>query len=210
MREKTVVALYDHFRDAEAAVAEAVQAGAARDKVALLANTSSGDHPALALNPAFAREEFDADSTAQSGLVTGAEVGIGLGGLLGFLAGISSVAIPGIGFLIAAGTWATVAAGAAAGGAVGAIVGALTDHGVSDKDAHLFAEGLKRGGTLITLVVAEDQVPAMTAIFKKHGAVDTEDRIAPWNAEGWISFAQSGGSLAYIGATADGARARVA
>jgi hypothetical protein len=203
MREKTVVALYDHFENAKSAVAEMIGAGAARDTIALLANTSTGDHPALSLNPAFAREEFDTDSSAQSGIVTGAEVGVGLGGLMGFLIGISSVAIPGIGFLIAAGTWATVAAGAAAGGAVGAIVGALTDHGVSDKDAHLYAEGLKRGGTLITAVVPEDHVAAMTEICKKHGAIDIEDRVAPWNAEGWVSFEQSGGSLAYIGTAAN-------
>jgi hypothetical protein len=188
MREKTVVALFDRFADAKAAVGDLIQAGAPRDQIALLANTSMGDHPALSLNPAFAGEEFDTDSHEQPGMVTGAEVGIGVGGILGFLLGISTLSIPGLGFLIAAGTWATVAAGAATGGVIGAVVGRLTDHGVSDRDAKLYAEGLKRGGTLVTAVVAEEKVAAMSAVFKTHGAVDIEDRLAPWTAEGWVSF----------------------
>ncbi len=188
MREKTVVALYDRFTDAEAAVADLIAAGAPPEKISLLANNSAGDHPALAVNPAFAREEFDIDSHEQSGFVTGAELGIGVGGVLGFLLGVSTVAIPGFGFLIAAGTWATVGAGVATGGILGAIVGGLADHGVSDKDAHLYAEGLKRGGTLVTVVVLEAHTAAMRAIFHKHGAVDIEGRAAPWNPEGWVGF----------------------
>jgi hypothetical protein len=198
MREKTVVALYELFDGAKAAVGELIEAGVGRDKIALLANSSSGDHPALSLNPAFAREQFEADSTEQSAVVTGAEVGIGVGGVLGFLLGISTVAIPGLGFLLAAGTWATVAAGAATGGALGAVIGALTDHGVSDKDAHLYAEGLKRGGTLVTVVVPESEVAAMTAIFKRHQAVDIEDRAAPWNAEGWVGFEHDGSAMPVV------------
>jgi hypothetical protein len=196
MREKTIVALYDRFDDAQAAVADLIAAGVAREKISLLANSSTGNHPALLLNPAFARREFDADSTAQAGVVTGAEVGIGLGGILGFLIGISTIVIPGIGFLIAAGTWATVAAGTTAGGVIGAIVGALTDHGVSDKDAQLYAEGLRLGGTLVTLVAPEEKAAQMRAIFKGHGAADIEGRAAPWNAEGWVGFEQGDGILA--------------
>jgi len=188
MQENTVVALYDTFRSAKEAVTEIVQAGGSRDHIAMLANDSTGDHPPLSINPAWAREEFDTDSTSQSGIVTGAELGIGVGGILGFLVGIGTIAIPGIGPLIALGTWASVAAGATAGGVVGGVIGALTDRGVSDEDAHLYAEGLRRGGTLVTMVVPADQVDKMTQIFKKHGAVDIEKRNAHWTAEGWVSF----------------------
>jgi hypothetical protein len=197
MREKTVVALYDRFDDAKAAVAELIAAGALPDKISLLANTSSGDHPALSVNPAFAHEEFDVDSHEQPGFVTGAELGIGVGGILGFVLGISTIAIPGFGFLIAAGTWATVSAGAATGGVIGAVIGMLAGHGVSDKDTHLYAEGLKRGGTLVTVVVSDAETQAMRGIFAKHKAVDIEGRGAPWNPEGWVGFAKgaSNGSM---------------
>jgi hypothetical protein len=188
MRDKIVVALYDHFADAKNAVAAVIGAGVPSDRLALLANDSTGDHPALSINPAYAREQFDADSEAQSPVFVGAEVGVGLGGVLGFVAGISTIAIPGLGFLLAAGTWATVAAGAAAGGVIGAVVGSLVRHGVSTKDAHLFAEGLKRGGTLLTCTVDEGKVAEVSGIFKKHNAVDIEERAADWTAEGWVSL----------------------
>jgi hypothetical protein len=188
MREKTVIALYDHFADAKKAVAGIIAAGVPADRIALLANDSIGDHPALSINPAFAREEFDADSAAQSPVFLGAEVGVGLGGVLGFLAGVSTIAIPGLGFLLAAGTWATVVAGAAAGGVIGAVAGSLVRHGVSTADANLYAEGLKRGGTLLTCTVDEGKVAEASGIFKTHGAVDIEQRAADWTAEGWVSL----------------------
>jgi hypothetical protein len=188
MREKTVIALYDHFADAKKAVAGVIAAGVPSGKIALLANDSTGDHPTLSINPAYAREQFDTDSEAQSPIFLGAEVGVGLGGVLGFLAGVSTIAIPGLGFLLAAGTWATVAAGAAAGGVIGAVAGSLVRHGVSSADAHLYAEGLKRGGTLLTCTVDEGKVAEVSGIFKTHNAVDIEERAADWTAEGWVSL----------------------
>jgi hypothetical protein len=188
MHDKTVVALYDHFDNAKAAVADLIQTGAPHGAISLLANSLTGDHPALSVNPAYAREEQDARSEEQSPLITGAEVGIGVGGVLGFLAAISPIVIPGIGILIAAGTLATVAAGAAAGGVLGGVIGALTGHGVSGQDSHLYAEGLKRGGTLVTVVLPEDQIEKATQVFKNHGAVDIEKRGAAWTAEGWVAF----------------------
>ncbi len=189
MREKTVLALYDRFADAKTAVGDLIQAGAARDKIMLLANTSIGDHPTLTINPAFAGEEFEEDSTEQSALVTWAEVGIGVGGILGFLLGISSLSIPGLTLITDHGTWATVVAGAVVFGVIGAVAGKLTDHGVSDKDAKLYSEGLKRSGTLVTVgPVAEDEVGGISEVLRKHGAVTVQDRVAPWNPEGWVSF----------------------
>ncbi len=56
--------------------------------------------------------------------------------------------------MVAAGWLASTAAGAAAGpvagGAEGGIIGALTEFGVNEGDAHIYAEGLRRGGTVVT------------------------------------------------------------
>jgi hypothetical protein len=188
MSEATIVALYDHYENASAAVSDIIQAGTSRDKISLLANNLEGDHPPLITNPSYAREEIDGKENTQPGVVTGAEFGIGVGGILGLMLGTGAIVIPGIGPLIAAGTWAAIAAGAAAGGVVGGAIGLLTAHGISDKDAHLYAEGLKRGGTLITVVADEGQIEAISQILKTHGAVDIEKRGATWSAEGWVSF----------------------
>lgn len=188
MSEVTIVALYDHYENAGQAVSEIIQAGAPREKISLLANTLSGDHPPLTTNPSYAREEVDTKDQAQPGVVTGAEFGLGVGSIVGLLVGAGAIVIPGIGPLIAAGAWVAIAAGAATGTVVGGVIGMLTSHGISNRDAHLYAEGLKRGGTLVTVVVGDDQIDAISQIFKKYGAIDIEKRGASWSAEGWVSF----------------------
>jgi hypothetical protein len=188
MREKTIVALYDHYADAKAATAAIIQAGAAADRIAHLANDSNGDHPALSINPAYAREQFDEDSTRQSRFITLGEVGIGLGGVLGFLAYISPVAIPGVAAMAERGVWVPVAVLAVIGGVIGVVIGLLTDHGVSGKDAALYTEGLKRGATLITTVVDESIAGKITEALKGHSAVRVEERPGNWSAEGWVSL----------------------
>ena len=169
MGQKIIVALYDHFSDARAAVSDIMQAGVPGGSIALLANDSNGDHPGLTINPAFAREQFDEDSTKQSRFITLGEVGIGLGGLLGFLANISPIAIPGI-----AGqpVWIPIVAGAVLGGIIGAIIGVVTDHGVSGADSELYAEGLKRGGTLVTATIDDGMTAKATELLTPEQMID--------------------------------------
>jgi len=182
MSDATIVALYDHYQDASQAVGDIVATGVSHAKISLLANNLSGDHPALVSNPAVAAEDFAAKDEAQPAAVTGAELGISVGGVVGVLLGASALLIPGIGPLVAVGALA------AAGGVIGGAVGMLTEHGISHADSHLYAEGLKRGGTLVTVVADQSQLDAIRQIFKTHGAVDIEKRGATWTAEGWVSF----------------------
>ena len=189
MREKTVVALYNHFSDAKAAVASAIQAGAPVDHFAMLANDSNGDHPSLTINPAYAREQFDEDSTKQSRFITLGEVGIGLGGLIGFLGYVSPIKIPGIDALVAmGGAWVPVVVLAVVGGVIGVVIGLITGHDISSKDSELYTEGLKNGGTLVTVTVDEGIAGKVSEAFKGHGPVRLEERPGDWSAEGWVSL----------------------
>ena len=188
MSEATIVALYDHYNDACRAVTDLIQAGAEREKISLLANNLNGDHPTLTTNPSFGREEFDTKDERQPAVVTGAEFGIGVGGIFGVLAGTGAILVPGIGPLAAAGTLATLAAGAAAGGSVGGAIGLLAGHYETHENTHHKAKGLKRGGTLVTVVTDDDRLDAYRQIFKTHGAVDIGKRGATWEAEGWVAF----------------------
>lgn len=88
--------------------------------------------------------------------VNRAAVGVGaaLGGAAGLLAGLGAFVLPGVGAVVAAGWLASALAGAAAGGAAGGIVGALIQAGLSEKDATQYAEGVKRGGSLVTIRVS--------------------------------------------------------
>ena len=165
-----------------------IKAGAAADRISHLANDSNGDHPSLTINPAYAREQFDEDSTKQSRFITLGEVGIGLGGLLGFLAYISPVEIPGIAALAASGAWVPVVVLAVVGGIIGVVIGLTTGHDLSGKDAELYTEGLKRGGTLVTTVVDESIAGKIAETLKSHSAAKVEERPGDWSAEGWVSL----------------------
>ena len=71
-------------------------------------------------------------------------------------------------------------AGASAGAATGGLLGALMDCGVSEEDAHVYSEGVRRGGTLVT-VRAPD-------ILNQHHPVDIPARRRSYNEEGWRAY----------------------
>src|SRR6266704_1421555 len=70
----------------------------------------------------FANEK---NTKAPEGAAAGAASGAVLGGALGWLAGIGTLAIPGIGPFIAAGPIMAALAGVGVGGAVGGVTGGL-------------------------------------------------------------------------------------
>jgi hypothetical protein len=67
------------------------------------------------------------NTKAPEGTAAGVTTGVVIGGVLGWLAGIGALAIPGIGPFIAAGPVVAALAGVGVGGAVGGIAGALID-----------------------------------------------------------------------------------
>ncbi|HET9218185.1 MAG TPA: quinol:electron acceptor oxidoreductase subunit ActD [Terriglobia bacterium] len=90
-------------------------------------------------------------SKAPEGATTGAVTGAVLGGALGWLAGIGSLAIPGLGPFIAAGPILAAMAGAGAGGAVGGVTGALVGFGIPEYEAKRYEGRVKDGGILLSV-----------------------------------------------------------
>ena len=78
--------------------------------------------------------------------------------------------------------------GAAIGGAAGGLVGALTHAGVPEEDAHVYAEGVRRGGTLVTAKAKEDLVPTARRILSDDRSVDLASRRTAYHTEGWDRF----------------------
>ena len=85
------------------------------------------------------------------GAVAGAGGGAALGGALGWLAGIGTLAIPGIGPFIAAGPILAALGGAAIGGTVGGLTGALVGMGMSEFEAKQYEGKVKAGSSLISI-----------------------------------------------------------
>ncbi len=109
-------------------------------------------------------------------------------GAAGLLAGIGMIAIPGIGPVVAAGWLASTAAGAVAGGAAGGLIGAFTSSGHSEEDANYYAETVRRGGTVVSVRTADENVPAVEAILDGATPIDRDARLAEYRSGGWTRF----------------------
>lgn len=172
---QTLSGLYDNYGDARAVVRELEDAGI------LSANISFVGRGAVAN-----------ETNAAQGAAAGAGVGAVAGGTGGLLAGLGMIAIPGVGPVVAAGwllaTIAGAAAGAVAGGAAGGVIGSLTDAGVDEDEAHVYVEGIRRGSTLVSVRVDEDQAAIARSIIKDDTFADFEARRAMYHEEGWQGF----------------------
>src|SRR5579872_2599153 len=153
---RTVTGLFDSYDAATQAVRDLEAAGIPHRDISIVANNAENRWS----SPSGRTAE-----NAGSGAASGASVGAALGGGAGLLAGLGLLAIPGLGPVVAAGWLAATAVGAAAGAATGGIVGALTEAGVSDEDAQSYAEGVRRGGTLVTARVADGDRARLEAIL---------------------------------------------
>ena len=169
----TISRLYDTYTDAQQAVRRLEAAGVPHSDISLVANNSDGWFNA---DKKVDRDRDGVDDRAE-GAGKGAGIGAGVGGAAGLLAGLGLLAIPGLGPVVAAGWLAATAVGAAAGAATGGIVGALTEAGLSEADAHSYAEGVRRGGTLVSARVADTDRSRLETTLNE-SAVNMSDRSA--------------------------------
>ena len=64
---------------------------------------------------------------------------------------------------------------------------ALTEAGVSKEDAPLYAEGVRREGTLVSARVAEADRTRLDTLLNQ-SSVNLRDRSAAWQKTGWKSY----------------------
>ncbi|HYH19173.1 MAG TPA: hypothetical protein VD995_11205 [Azospirillum sp.] len=190
----TVVALYDRLDDARRAVEALDAAGVPRDAVSFV----TGDRAAQA-----------------------AGIGAAVGGAGGLLMGLSALAIPGIGPVLAAGSAVTALAGAGAGAMAGGMVGVLSGFGVPESEMQRYAEGVQRGGALLLVRAEDDRANEVRGILSRQARAggtrraaeeaariegggstagndagsDAESRGADWQTAGWAPFDQRPGPL---------------
>lgn len=120
-----------------------------------------------------------------TGAATGATLGAVTGGGAGLLAGLGMIAIPGIGPLVAAGWLAATAVGAMGGAVLGGTIGALTDLGISDEDAPVFDEAMRRGNVALTIRFPEELRSTVTATLDQVASVGFGDLRQRFEREGW-------------------------
>jgi hypothetical protein len=176
-----VTALYDTYDSAASAVGALEAAGIPASDISIV--SSNVDNRYTADRPTHAAAE---------GAGKGAGVGAAVGVAGGLLTGLGLLAIPGVGPVVAAGWLVATAAGAitgaVVGGAAGGLVGALTRSGVPERDANFYAEGIRRGGTLVTVRVDYARASTAREILHRYKWVDPTLRGAAYRESGWTSF----------------------
>jgi uncharacterized membrane protein len=177
----TLSALYDNATDAQNAVRDLVNNGFARENISVVASDAAGE---------YAR--YEGEDIPEGETLDGAATGAVLGGMAGLVVGLAALAIPGVGPVLAAGpiAGALMAAGVGAGvGAIaGGLIGALVDMGVDEEQATYYAEGVRRGGTLVTVQTEDHRVDEAMDILDSYDPVDLEERVSQWQEYGWQGY----------------------
>lgn len=179
---QTLVALYRNFNDAQNAVDEIVRSGVDRSKISVVANNVTGDYDR------YVNADDDAVKAED-----GAAFGAASGGIIGALMGLGALAIPGVGPVIAAGPLIAALTGGAIGALAGAptgglVAGLIHTHDLDAEDAELYAEGVRRGETLLTAQVEEAHVTRVRDILNKYNPTDVHTESSTWRKEGWSKF----------------------
>jgi len=179
---QTLVALYRNFTDAQNAVDALVNSGVDRSNISVVANNVTGEYGT------HVHDTEDA-VTAEDGAAFGAASG----GIIGALAGLGALAIPGIGPVIAAGPLIAALTGGAVGALAGAptgglVAGLVKTHHMDADDAELYAEGVRRGDTLVTAHIDDAKVTSARDILNRYNPTDVHGESSTWRKEGWSKF----------------------
>jgi hypothetical protein len=181
----TISRLYNNYGDARAAVRQLEAAGVAHGDISILA--SNADNWYANGKDTYPDRDLDGKDDRAEGARTGAGIGAAAGGAAGLLTGLGLMAIPGVGPVVAAGWLVATLTGAAAGAAAGGAVGALSQAGVSKDDVEVYAEGLRRGGAVVSARVDDKDAARLQAVMDA-SAVRIPDRATAYRQSGWKTF----------------------
>lgn len=162
-KNKAVFGIYSTVSQAERTVDLLVQAGFVSTNISVLLQDFRGSRD-------FAHQK---QTKAPEGATTGGVAGGVIGGALGVLAGIGTLAIPGLGPFIAAGPIMAGLAGLGALGAVGGIIGALVGLGIPEYEAKRYEGRLKEGGVLLSVHCdTSEEISRSKELLRTSGAED--------------------------------------
>ncbi|WP_018012304.1 general stress protein [Sinorhizobium medicae] len=157
---RVVAGLFDDYDEARGAVSDLEAAGFPSEDMSIVANNAG-------------------ERYTSGGAVPGAT---------GLLMGLDLMVIPGIGPVVGAGWLASAAAGALTGECAGGIIETLTHSGLEEEDAHLYAEGVRRGSALVVVRADEKLVAQADGILRNRNAVDISFRRRAFTEDGWTRF----------------------
>ncbi|HEV7599789.1 MAG TPA: hypothetical protein VGO49_05960 [Bradyrhizobium sp.] len=183
----TICRLYDSYADANRVVVALEAAGVPRSETSVISNNSDTWYRANRTAGAVPQGKGDASGEA-SGKAEGAILGAAIGATAATAASlVTMLAIPGVGAVVGAGWLAAMLGSMTIGGVAGGLLGALSNAGISEEDAQVFVEGVRRGGTLVAARVPQAQLPQVAPMMNR-AAVNLQERSELYRKSGWQSF----------------------
>lgn len=151
-RSRMVTGMFSDRDSAERAYEVMASRGYSRDDV----NLMMSDETRRRHFAADTGKETELGSKALEGAGAGAAIGGTVGGVLAAIAAAATIAVPGLG-LIVAGPIVAALAGAGAGGLTGGLIGALIGAGIPEDRAKLYEAGVKEGGIVMGVQPRSDE-----------------------------------------------------
>jgi hypothetical protein len=162
-RNRVVFGIYISQLDAENAVHGLKLAGFRSTDISILFPDNTGTKD-LAM---------ERNSKAPEGTAAGAGGGAVVGGILGWLAGVGLLAIPGLGIFVAAGPIMAMLSGIGVGGVLGGVAGALAGLGTPEYEAKRYEGRIRKGGILLSVHCDDREwVKSAREILVQTGAED--------------------------------------
>ncbi|PGH54262.1 hypothetical protein CRT60_31145 [Azospirillum palustre] len=189
---KTIVALYDHRSDAETASRDLQAAGFESSVIEILSHSDLssggwGDRDLSGSPTGTAAGSLTGDSSI------GAASGMARTDLsTGYVASPNTV--PGTGLGMESGLGAGAGMGTMGSGGVmtgsgsGGMLTRLTGWGIPNQDAQVYAEGVRRGGSLLKLRLEEEDVDRAMDVLERGNVVDVEERGSAYRDSGWAGY----------------------
>ena len=149
-RNKIVTGLFRDRESAEGAYRSLSERGYEKDDVNLLMSEDTR-------KKYFDDKDSELGTKAWEGAGKGAAIGGGVGATLAAIAAIgTTLALPGLGLLIA-GPIAAGLAGGGAGALTGGLIGGLVGHGIPEEEAKAYEQGIKDGGIVMGVNPRSDE-----------------------------------------------------
>jgi hypothetical protein len=179
----TICRLYDSYPEANRVVVMLDAAGLPPSETSVISNNSDTWYSATKTANVVPVRNYGASSKAD-GMVEGAAIGATAATAASL---VTMLAIPGVGAVVGAGWLAALLGSMAIGGVAGGLLGALTNAGISEEDAQVFVEGVRRGGTVVAARVPQSELPRIVPIMNR-SAVNLQERSELYRKSGWQSF----------------------
>jgi hypothetical protein len=159
MAQRTIMRLYDGYDTVVEIVHRLELAGVPDRDISVINSNVDSRYPVLA----------EAAQGSSSPVRTGLLLGGAIGGCFGALAGIGAISLPALQPVVDIGWFPAVVAGAVVGGAIGTAIGLMGRVFARRNPALAYAEGIRRGNTLLTVRVDEELVPRVEMLMGIRG-----------------------------------------